>query len=161
MIQQSALVLHLLNGLVFSKSTRIGYDPLIMGVDEGSVVFCNKNKYSIVNTLFVDNMIHGRVTICWHTKRDGQNYVIKDSWPNIKRMNHEDKFLVKIAQLGTTGVPVLVEVKDLWVDGSSDSTDTQHVFMGEGPLVPHYVRESQVLILVYINGWSYNCRLSH
>ena len=125
------------------------------------VAFCNKNKYLIIDMLFANNMIYGRATICWHAKKDGQDYVIKDSWPNIKRMNHEDKFLVKIAQLGTTGVPVLVEVKDLWVDGSSDSTDTQHVFMGEGPLVPHYVRESQVLILVYINGWSYNCRLSH
>ena len=151
MIQQSALVLHLLNGLVFSKSTRIGYDPLIMGVDEGSVVFCNKNKYSIVNTLFVDNMIHGRVTICWHTKRDGQNYVIKDSCPNIKRMNHEDKFLVKIAELGITGVPVLVEFENLLVDGSIDSMDLRCMFMGKGPLVPCSVTQREAMISTHLH----------
>ena len=109
MIKQPTVVLHLLYGLVFSSPSRRGYDPTI--TDTGKAC-CNGHKYSIIKTLFTNNMIQGRATICWHTKWDGKDYVIKDSWPNTRRMQSEHQFLQKAAKSGVMGIPVLVEYKD-------------------------------------------------
>ena len=111
--QQPAVVLRLLTGLVYASPSRIGYDPSITSGSKANVVYCNGHEYSVIDTLFANNMIQGRATICWHAKRGKDDYVIKDSWPNTQRTQSEYQFLEKVAELGIMGVPVLVEHEDL------------------------------------------------
>lgn len=129
MIKQPSVVLHLLMGLVYSSPSRRGYDPTITDTADA---LCNGHTYTIVETLFTNNMIRGRATICWHAKRGGEAYVIKDSWPNTRRTQREYEFLKRAAERGVTGVPVLVEYEDLLLeDGTVDSTNSRRVFLGD------------------------------
>ena len=126
MVECPDVVLHVLMGIVFATPTMIGYDPSITKVDGETVVHCNKHQYTVIDTLFAHHIIRGRATICWHARRDGQDYVIKDSWPNIKRTQSESEFLHEAAKLGISGVPVLIDHED--VNGIADGTDTQWAF---------------------------------
>ena len=132
MVEQPAVILRVLMGIVFATASTIGYDPSIADVDGAKVAYCKDQKYVIDSILFAHHMIHGRATICWHTCKDNEDYVIKDSWPNIKRTQSKSQFLCKAAENNITGVPVLVDDEDLKVDGTTDSTANQCVLSGGG-----------------------------
>ena len=119
-------------GIVFATVSMIGYDPFIVDVDGAKVTYCKDQKYVIDRILFVHHMICGRATICWHTGKDNKDYIIKDSWPNIKRTQNKSQFLCKAAENNITEVPVLIDDKDLKVDGTTDSTDNRYVLSSGG-----------------------------
>ena len=132
MVKQPAVVLQVLMGIVFATASMIGYDPSIVDVNGAKVTYCKDQKYVIDSILFAHHMIHGRATICWHVHKDNKDYIIKDSWPNIKRTQSKSQFLCKAAENNITRVPVLVDDEDLKVDGTTDSTDNWHVLSSGG-----------------------------
>jgi hypothetical protein len=83
-----------------------------------------KNMYIIKETLCASRMIHGRATICWHTKHNGCDYAIKDSWVDSGWGTTEIEFLKKAEECGIEGVPRVVESKDMMVHRVKDTTDS-------------------------------------
>lgn len=143
MVEQPAVVLRVLMGIVFATASTIGYDPSITDVDGAKVACCKNQKYAIDSILFAHHMIRGRATICWRARKDKEDYVIKDSWPNVKRTQSESQFLRKAAEKNITGVPVLVDDEDLKVDGTTDNTDNRRVLSGGGRKIKESIKKRE------------------
>ncbi|KAH7918127.1 hypothetical protein BV22DRAFT_1134835 [Leucogyrophana mollusca] len=79
----------------------------------------NDNRYNILTALFLSHGLVGRGTCCYLVMREGQRFVIKDSWV-VSGMN-EAKMLEAVN--GIRGVPTLVESCVVKVDGKDDVTE--------------------------------------
>ena len=79
---------------------------------------------NIVKCIFYNFLIHGRGTSGWHVHIKKKDYVIKDSWVHVSRVNHEMDILEKIK--GLKGVPHLITAWTVKIRGVSDRTDTCH-----------------------------------
>ena len=137
MVTECPKFLHILAGLAFTSETHIGYGLSITQNDDLIMISCNGHQFVIVATIFVNSTIHGRGTICYHAQADDEDYIIKDSWPNINWTMPEAKFLKEVEEAGIVGVPRLKVSEDLNVDGVTDSTITQHDNLGGKP--PKYI----------------------
>ena len=133
MITEHTKFLWILAGLAFSNKANIGYDPSITRNGDQATISCSGRKFIIVETVFVNSTICGRETICYHTQVDGEDYVIKDSWPSISQTTPESEFLKKVEKAGIVGVPRLTGSEDLVVDGVIDSTITRRDNLGGKP----------------------------
>ena len=77
------------------------------------MISCGGHEFVIIATVFANSTICGRGTVCYHTQVDGEDYVIKDSWPNISWTTPESEFLKKAEKAGIVGVPRLTGSEDL------------------------------------------------
>jgi hypothetical protein len=78
----SLRLLRVLTALMFGDDYLVGYDPsMCRGPDDDiiSIRVCGV-EYRVIKKLFSSSSLRGRATRCWHVEKDGQEYVIKDSW---------------------------------------------------------------------------------
>jgi len=81
--------------------------------------------YTIICRLFFNFLICGWGTSGWHIWRDGEDYVIKDSWTHASRVSQEEDILNKIH--GMKGVPQLIAAWTVEIAGWDDRTDTHQL----------------------------------
>ncbi|KDR76375.1 hypothetical protein GALMADRAFT_268015 [Galerina marginata CBS 339.88] len=113
--------IRLMAGLMLADLSKIGYDPTIIRTPDGRRYITVDNKmYEITETVFISDSIRGRGTVCWRVRRDGVEYVIKDSWADMSRVYTEADIL-KRAQ-GIEGVSQIVAEEIVKVDGEDDTT---------------------------------------
>jgi hypothetical protein len=120
-------------GLLFASQSAFGFDPTITtsnGARQVTVI----ETYTIQKTLFRSNSLRGRATICWHAKKDGKDYVIKDTWADTARPQSEKRILDKLRDV--EGVPRAKEEKIINLDGKLDSTDCRRTLSGRRPSGP-------------------------
>lgn len=113
--------IRLVAGLSSGSNTAIGYDPTITCDSKGdpTSIRIESQEYAVVRTEFIGDMIRGRGTVCYHARRNGTDYAVKDGWAKVALRPEED--MLRAAQ-GIRGVPVLVAAWDVQVDGRPDST---------------------------------------
>ena len=133
MITERTKFLWILAGLAFSNKANIGYDLSITRNGDWATISCGRCEFVIIATVFTNSTICGRGTVCYYAQVDGEDYVIKDSWPNVSWTTPESKFLKKAEKAGIVGVPRLTGSEDLVVDGVIDSTITRCDNLGGKP----------------------------
>ena len=114
--------------LGFGNPEHVGYDPTFIYFSPSSSELTPTGSiqvrllvFKIINRIFFNFLICGRGTSCWHVCLDDQDYVIKDSWTHVSRMNREQDILNKIH--GVKGVPQLITAWIVEIAGSDDRTD--------------------------------------
>jgi len=114
--------IRLIAGLSVTEPAIIGYDPTIETDSSGRPrsIEVGSQRYQIVNTEFVSDMIRGRGTACFHARLGDDEYAIKDSWVNMALKRGEEEML--LAARDVKGVPELVLKADVQIDGQTDST---------------------------------------
>ena len=113
--------------LAFGNTNQIGYNPTFIS-QYHSVSILQKIRVAsftcdIVKCIFYNFLIHGRGTSGWHVHIKKNDYVIKDSWVHVSRVNREMDILKKIKDL--KGVPHLITAWTVEIRGLSDRTDTR------------------------------------
>ena len=115
------VVLRILAGFMFSNEIFIGYDPSITRDDKDNllqITVANK-EYNIVNKIFTSKKLRGRATQCWKVRREGMEFVMKDTWIQVGRQSNEIDILCHIA--GVHCVPTIIEGEDLACQGHTNT----------------------------------------
>ena len=81
------VLLHMLAILAFSDSEHLGFDPTFVCFSpihqrlssSLGTIRIESLTYCIVRQIFFSFLIHGRGMSCWHVRRNGEDYMIKDS----------------------------------------------------------------------------------
>jgi hypothetical protein len=118
------LFIRLISGLVFSTPTRVGYDPTIGRLERNGTRFIRvgPDRYDLLDTVFIGDVVRGRGTVCYHVSRDGKEYAIKDIWTDSTRQHTERIFLDAAYKAGVSGVPTCITRIVVLVEGRKDST---------------------------------------
>jgi hypothetical protein len=123
------VLLRILDGLMFDDSPIIGRDPtVVQTLDNISLTIqVDTKEYKVIRTLFSPASLRGRATQCWLVKRDGQEYVIKDSWVKERCLPGELDIMKDIS--GIPCVPTFIAGEDLKQPGTTttDSTSLRRV----------------------------------
>src|ERR1700722_3181714 len=117
--EQPLTFVRLLAGLSFASRTSIGYDPTIQGKGQRRILVEN-DWYEILGVEFINDVIRGRGTTCYHVAKDGVEYAIKDVWVDTSRLPGEVALLDAARHI--KGVPTCVAHATVKVDGREDST---------------------------------------
>src|ERR1700722_8402975 len=116
-------LLRILIALMFGDDSLVGYDVSMCRGSGGkieSITVCGV-KYEVVGIIFFSETLRGCGTQCWHVQKDGEGYVIKDSWIHRGRQHSELEILKEIS--GIQGVPRFVCGEDIELpDKTVDST---------------------------------------
>lgn len=123
-------LVRILTALVLGDSFLMGYDPTMRRGPGGDIIsiMVDGDEYRVVKKLFSSTSLRGRATRCWHVERDGEQFVIKDSWIHEGRTSSEIDILVEIAAIDC--VPTFIKGEDLkyprvaTMDGNSTITDS-------------------------------------
>ena len=113
--------------LTFGQPEHVGFDPTIIYLSPSSQISGNNTiqvgsaTYSIIRQIFFNYLICGWGMTCWHVRRNGEDFVIKDSWTHKSRVNRKADILSKIC--GLKGVLQLVTAWTVQIEGSDDQTD--------------------------------------
>ena len=79
------ILLCMLAVLTFSQPEHVGFNPTIIYLSPSSQISGNNTiqvssaTYSIIRQFFFNYLICGWGTTCWHVRRNGEDFVIKDS----------------------------------------------------------------------------------
>ena len=87
-------------------------------------------RSEIIGVAWKNLMLQGRATVCWYVRRNGAVHVVKSSWGVTQRQPSEEWFLKKAFECGVRGIPEVLEMGDLYVNGRLDSTDNNRGFYG-------------------------------
>jgi len=126
------VLLCMLAVLTFGQPEHVGFNPTIIYSSPTSQISSNNTiqvgsaTYSIIRQIFFNYLICGRGMTCWHVCRNGEDFVIKDSWTHESQINREADILSKIC--GLKGVPQLVTAWTVQIEGSDDRTDARRAF---------------------------------
>ena len=127
------LFLRIFIALTFGSDASIGRDPTIKYLPNGLHtlrVSPNGPEYEIIGVAWKNLMLQGRATVCWYVRREGEIHVVKSSWGVTLREPSEEWFLKKANECGVQGVPEVLEMGDIYVDGKLDSTDSNCGYYG-------------------------------
>lgn len=110
----------LIAGLAFGPESILGYDPNVTQKTLGGEAEIRvKDKwYCIIRCLFKAVVLRGRGMTCWLVERDGQQFVIKDTWANVQHQWQEWEFLQSCKEYKIQNIAYLVDMEDI----STDST---------------------------------------
>jgi hypothetical protein len=83
----------------------------------------NDNTYKILEVIFSTHGLVGQGTVCYLTKKNGEEYIVKDHWilRNIDDIDVLNEITMIEKMKGVPGVSVLVEY--CWVVSLSDNID--------------------------------------
>ena len=115
--------LRILAGLMFGDGRLIGHDRSMgLGSNNEIVEITVAGKeYEVVKKIFTSETLRGRGTQCWHVRREGEEYILKDSWAQVGRKNNEIEMLESVKDVFC--VPTIVHGEDLQLaEGGPDST---------------------------------------
>jgi hypothetical protein len=92
----------------------------------------NNHLYRVVYLIYSLQSMIGRGTTVWLVKRDGEYYILKDSWIQDSRVESEITFLkmLKDDPKLKNYVPDLIEGEDIWIGGAVDSTGRYREHIG-------------------------------
>ncbi|KAJ7039592.1 hypothetical protein C8F04DRAFT_1085819 [Mycena alexandri] len=108
-------------GLMFSSRSTIGFDTSIATLKNGQrQIKVGHDVYDIVVRLAISHDVRGKATVCWHARRNGVDFVIKDNW-NEKNQNHIEAGILEVAK-DIPGIAKLVTLETVIVDRTKDST---------------------------------------
>ncbi|KAJ7746404.1 hypothetical protein B0H16DRAFT_964545 [Mycena metata] len=108
-------------GLMFSSRSTIGFDTSITTLKNGQrQIRVAHDVYDIVACLAISHDVRGKATVCWHARRNGEDFVIKDSW-NEKNQSHIEAGILEVAK-DIPGIAKLVTLETVVVDRMKDST---------------------------------------
>jgi hypothetical protein len=116
--------LRLLAVFIFGDNSLLGFDATMQRDSNNEIksIQCSGVKYDVVRIIFRSQTLRGRATQCWHVQKDGQKYVIKDSWCQKNRNFNEIDRLNDIREV--KGVPTLISGEDVQISpGIVDSTN--------------------------------------
>ena len=121
-LKEPKLFLHVFIGLTFSPDVYLGYDPNFISHPLVSPqITIGGCRYTILPTVWRQDMILGRATTCWCAMYNGEEYLIKDSWVLEEQKPCEVYFLREAE--GIDGVPILFDWENVMVNKRVDSTD--------------------------------------
>ena len=100
--------LHLAIGMLLLPKTQMGYDPSFFESENTRYIKAFEADYEIIDELYVDRSIRGRGTVCLKAERDGETFVIKDSWVDRTRAIKEIDMLQELKGAGIINVPTLI-----------------------------------------------------
>ena len=116
-------LLSLLAIFMFGTEESIGYDTTMRrGPDDNiKAITVAGDDYTVLRKIYSAETLRGRATQCWHVKKDGQEFAIKDSWVHLGRSSNEINILKKIE--GVRDTPALHVGEDVKLSsGKVDST---------------------------------------
>ena len=77
-------LLQLIVGFAFAQEYVLGYD-MMKGSDNAITANMINKEFTAIKRVFRSSIMRGHATQCWHVKStDGKEYIIKDSWINIR-----------------------------------------------------------------------------
>ncbi|KAJ6631004.1 hypothetical protein B0H10DRAFT_702932 [Mycena sp. CBHHK59/15] len=115
------LLVRSLSGLMLSSLSTIGFDPTISTLKGGRrQIKVGGDLYEIVKRLAITPDIRGKATVCWHARRNGLDFVIKDNW-NDPSATLTEAMILDIAK-DIPGITKLIALETIIIDGEMDST---------------------------------------
>ncbi|KAJ7671602.1 hypothetical protein DFH06DRAFT_1320392 [Mycena polygramma] len=119
--EQPELLVRSVAGLMFSNRHTMGYDTTITTLKNGQrQIKVGQDVYDLVARLCGSRDVRGKATVCWHARRGGVNFVIKDNWLDTKHA-HVEASVLKVAH-GIPGIPKLVALEQVVINRTKDTT---------------------------------------
>jgi Fungal protein kinase len=124
------LLLRIIAGLMFTRPSDIGYDKTIECDKNGKAIniWLKGKKFRVIKELFMSDSMRGHATRCWCVVREEdinqEEYVLKDSWADVRRTHSEIWTLKLIEEKGLCEgkvIPRLVLGEDVCVYTGTDS----------------------------------------
>lgn len=113
------LLLRIIVGLIYSDEEVMGYDQRVQKLGDTWFISDHDRQYMILKTIFSSETLRGRATWCWNVIRDGEQFIIKDSWCLCNRVP-EQEILKDLEDI--EGITHIVAEMDTKVGGYPDST---------------------------------------
>ncbi|KLO14985.1 hypothetical protein SCHPADRAFT_825534 [Schizopora paradoxa] len=120
--EKASVFLHAAIGSLYAEPTVIGLDPTI-NTDESKgpkSILVGENWYEILDVIYVEGALRGRGTVVYQVQKDGQLYVVKDSWVDTSREDREPQILKSLE--GLDHIPEVVEDYAVLYNGVPDTT---------------------------------------
>ena len=132
-VEDTKIFLQIFLALTFGSDSAIGRNPTIKYLPGGQRtlrVSPTEPEYEIIGVAWKNLMLQGRATVCWYVKCQGEIHVVKSSWGVTLRKPFEEWLLKKAFECGVQGIPEVLEMGDMYVDGRLDSTDNIRGYYG-------------------------------
>ena len=128
--QVSALIfLKILAVLMFGTDSDIGLDPnykIDAFTGKVTAITVQDKHFEVENLVYSLDSLIGRATRVWVVRRNGQRFVLKDSWNQADRVDSEEKFLAAISasprDVAKDSLPTLICGGDVTIDSIPDTT---------------------------------------
>ncbi|KAJ7510401.1 hypothetical protein B0H11DRAFT_1958844 [Mycena galericulata] len=121
--EQPGLFVRSVAGLMFSSRPTMGFDTTITTLKNGQrQIKVGQDVYDIVKRLSISRDVRGKATVCWHARRNGADFVIKDNW-SYQGSAHTEAKILELAQ-DIPGITKLVALETVTIDRKLDSTAT-------------------------------------
>ncbi|KAJ6570173.1 hypothetical protein DFH09DRAFT_1313374 [Mycena vulgaris] len=115
------LLVRTIAGLMLSSRPTIGFDTTITTLKSGQrQIKVGQDVYDIVARLSISHDVRGKATVCWHARRNGTDFVVKDSW-NDTACTFTEANMLEIAK-DIPGVTKLVALETVLINRTVDST---------------------------------------
>lgn len=118
--EQPGLFLHLVIGHLYLDEEDAGFDLTVRLRSEKKEIEVGGEWYNIVDVIYVEGVLRGRATICYHVEKDGKDYVVKDSWVDTSRTDREADILEQLK--GLEHVPRIIKDVPVLFRGKPDTT---------------------------------------
>ena len=114
-------LLQLIVGFAFAQEYVLGYD-MMKGSNNAITANMINKEFTAIKRVFRSSMIRGHATQCWHVKStDGKEYIIKDSWINIRWQLNKIDILHEMSDI--VNIPTLVTKWNVCLpNGKKDTT---------------------------------------
>ncbi|KAJ7454763.1 hypothetical protein FB451DRAFT_653075 [Mycena latifolia] len=115
------LLVRAVAGLMLSTRPTIGFDTTITTLKNGQrQIRVGQDVYDILARLSISHDVRGKATVCWHARRNGTDFVIKDNWTDPAcKVSEAD--ILEIAK-DIPGVTKLIALETVMIDRAEDST---------------------------------------
>lgn len=118
--EEPDLFLHVVVGSLYLDNEKYGLDPTIRLRQGKKEIEVDGDWYEIIDVIHVEGVLRGRATICYHVRKDGQDYVVKDCWVDASRTDREADVLEKLK--GLKHVPEVVKNVAVMFNNKPDTT---------------------------------------
>ena len=122
-------LLRVVGGLAFGDRECLGFDPTmqVTSVDGSQEYFVNVQgrTYEVQEVLHIEKTLCGRGTVCLSVERNGEKYVIKNTWRGERERRDEISFLQKLQ--GIEGVPTLVAFEYIKRRGTEQNPECPNI----------------------------------
>ena len=120
-------ILKVLAFLMFGSPSDIGLDPHFeMGPDgRAAAITVDNRRFDVVDRIHALESLLGRGTQVWVVKENGSQFILKDSWVLVERVESEVNFLQMMTSHGELKdrVPLFVCGGDIQIAGVQDCTN--------------------------------------
>lgn len=118
--EDPGMFLHVMVGSLYLEQKKFGLDPTVEIRGESKRIEVDGEWYNIIDVIHVEGVLRGRATICYHVRKDGQDYVVKDCWVDASRTDREADILEKLK--GLEHVPEVIKNVPVLFEGKPDTT---------------------------------------